>query len=307
MDRFRKLEDEVQELKAAVNHLQQDFRLLHAEAGARKHPVEETLWQRGFPVLDHGDFSQVLFRPDLSSAFKARFYWLMRRYSFRLFLRELIQSPDGESVEGLTRYCSVGTVRSYLKQLSELGIVEYQKTDGYRLTFRKVPSFGPTLEWYVREIFLREFMAPALFGVRLRNTRHGGDYDVIALLSGYLVYVEVKSSPPRGVEIQSVSAFLKRIEDLGPHVAVFLVDTELRMKDKLVPLFEEAMGQGTEGGTQAPPERLVGEMFRIGRNIYLINSRKGIYSNLRHCFRDFLNREKRPPSPHGQGGKAEIS
>ncbi len=299
VDRFRKLEEEVQALEAAMTRLQHDMQALHQELRARKHPVEEILWQRGLPVLSHGDFSQALIPPDLPPTFKTGFYDLMQRYSFRLFLRDLIQFPDGEHLKDLSRYCSLRTVRSYMKKLSDLGIVEFRKDDGYRLSFRNVPSFGPTLEWYVCEIFVREFMAPALFGVRLRHTRYGGDYDVVALLSGRLVYVEVKSSPPRGVEIQSVTAFLNRIEDLRPHVAIFLVDTELRMKDKIVPLFAEAAGLGAEGREAQPAERLMDELFHIRHNIYLINSRKGIYSNLRRCFRDFLNWEKRGPSRAG--------
>jgi hypothetical protein len=140
----------------------------------------------------------------------------------------------------------------------------------------------------VSEILQREFMAPALFNVRLQNTRHGGDYDVIALVSGHLVYVEVKSSPPRGVELPAVSAFLNRLRDLQPRVAVFLVDTELRMKDKIVELFTEALAVDRELTESYEVERLVDEIFHIRHAVYLVNSRKGIYSNLRCCFRDFL-------------------
>jgi hypothetical protein len=288
VDRLRKLEEEIQALKAAFAQTREELGALRDEFDAHRHPVEQILGQRGLPILARGDFAQVLIPSDLPAPLKARFFGLMQRYSFRLFLRDLIQFPEGEHPRVLSRYCSLRTVRSYLKNLSDLGIVELPKEDGYRLVPKGVPSFGPTLEWYVCEIFMREFMAPALFNVRLRNTRHGGDYDVVALVSGYLVYVEVKSSPPRGVEIQSVAAFLNRLDDLNPHVAVFLVDTELRMKDKIVPLFEEAIVQSGKVPDDRPVQRLVGEIFHVRHGIYLINSRKGIYSNLRTCFRDFL-------------------
>ena len=65
----------------------------------------------------------------------------------------------------------------------------------------------------------------------------GGDYDVLGRLDGALVYLEVKSSPPKQVYDSEVRAFLDRVEDLAPDLAVFLMDTELRMKDKLVPMF----------------------------------------------------------------------
>jgi hypothetical protein len=135
-------------------------------------------------------------------------------------------------------------------------------------------------------------MAPALFNARLRLTLHGGDYDVISTVAGHLAYVEVKSSPPRGVELPAVSAFLNRMEDLGPEVAVFLVDTELRMRDKIVPLFAEALRQMGRSSREWPITRLMNEIFHIRHTIYLINSSKGIYSNLRVCLRAFLRKEK---------------
>ena len=67
----------------------------------------------------------------------------------------------------------------------------------------------------------------------------GGDYDVLSWVERNLLYLEVKSSPPKHIEGIEIGAFLDRIEALMPNFAILLVDTELRMKDKLVPLFEE--------------------------------------------------------------------
>ena len=206
-------------------------------------------------------------------------------------MRDLIQFPEGDDPVALTRYCSLKTVRSYLKALSDFGIVSVAGS-GYGL-LKKVPSFGATLEWFVCEIFRREFLAPALFNVRLQNTRYGGDYDVISMMAGYQVYVEVKSSPPRGVEHPAISAFLGRIGDLEPHVSILFVDTELRMRDKLVPLMAAGLEEEGKTGPEWAVTRLVNEIFHVRHMIYLINSRKGVYSNLRTCFRDFLLWQRR--------------
>lgn len=291
-ERFRQIEEELQELKESLSGMRREFEGLQRALEVRVDPVESLLSQSGFSILAHGDRSQVLLPDDTSEVRTERFYEHMRRYSFRLFLRDLIQFPHGESPAPLVRYCSERTVGSYLKSLSEMGIVDVRPDGGYRLCRGNIPSFGPTLEWYVCNIFRREFLAPALFNVRFRHTRHGGDYDVIALVAGHLAYVEVKSSPPRGVEIPAVAAFLKRLRDLRPHVAVFLVDTELRMRDKIVPLFEEATRKDPLE-RNLPVVRLENEIFHIDHRIYLINSRKGIYSNLRRCFRDFMARERK--------------
>ncbi len=254
-----------------------------------KHPVEKLLGQLGFPVLAQGGQSQLVFPPDISMSSLGQLYRIMRRYSFRLFIRDLIQMPEGDGLTPLTRYCSLRTVKSYLGILAEIGIVSLTGK-GYRLA-RKVPSFGPTLEWWVCEILRREFLSPALFNVKLQNTKFGGDYDVISIIAGHLVYIEVKSSPPRGVEHHEVDAFLGRVGDLEPSLAILFVDTELRMRDKLVPLLAEGLEREGKTGPDWAVLRLVNEIFHVRHSIYVINSRKGVYSNLRTCFRDFMLRE----------------
>ena len=251
-----------------------------------KHPVEKLLWQLGFPVLAQGGQTQLVFPPDIPMSLLGNFYRIMRRYSFRLFIRDLIQMPEGDGLAPLTRYCSLRTVKSYLGILAEIGIVSLTGK-GYRLA-RKVPSFGPTLEWWVCEILRREFLSPALFNVKLQNTKFGGDYDVISIMAGHLVYIEVKSSPPRGVEHQDVDAFLARVSDLEPSLAILFVDTELRMRDKLVPLLAQGLEREGKTGPDWAVLRLINEIFHVRHSIYVINSRKGVYSNLRTCFRDFL-------------------
>lgn len=288
-ERWQRLEQEIEELKSQVAALNQRLARLSRMGAYPPHPVEVILRQRGLPVVAHGDRTRLLVPTDGSPEQAARWYDLLRRYSFRLFVRDLLQTPEGSDLAVLSRYCTVATVRRYLRELQALGVVTWSAAQGYCLLPRQVTGFGPTLEWYVSQVLQREFLAPALFSVRLLDTQHGGDYDVIALLAQRLLYVEVKSSPPRGVELPAVEAFLDRLEDLQPQVAVFLVDTELRMRDKIVELFQEVLERrfGLDSRSLWPVERLVEELFHIGHGIYLINSRRGIYTNLRLCMRDF--------------------
>jgi hypothetical protein len=298
-DHWQRLEREVEALKTSLSELHQMITGLCRPGAYPPHPVEIRLRQRGLPVFAHGDRDRVLLAPDATPAHAARFYELLRRYSFRLFVRDLLQFPDATDATALSRYCTVATARRYLQELQALGVVTWSADQGYSLIPRQATSFGPTLEWYVSQVLQREFLAPALFSVRLSNTQFGGDYDVVALLEQRLLYVEVKSSPPRGVELPAVEAFIDRLEDLQPDVAVFLVDTELRMRDKIVELFQDALESrfGQASRTSWPVERLVDELFHIGHGIYLINSRKGIYTNLRLCMRDFRRWEKQTRLP----------
>ena len=160
----------------------------------------------------------------------------------------------------------------------------------YRLAKRPIRSFGTTLEWLIAEVFTREFGADVLWGIRFSGTPHGGDYDVVAAMEGILVYVEIKSSPPKHVEQGEITSFLKRVRDLLPHLAIFFEDTELRMKDKIVPMFEAELGApdplaGTSG---EPVERLERELFHVGHRIFIINAKRDLLTNLRRCFRDYL-------------------
>ena len=69
----------------------------------------------------------------------------------------------------------------------------------------------------------------------------GGDYDLIAKVDGSILYMEIKSSPPKQIYQNEISAFFDRVADLSPEISIFFVDTELRMKDKIVLMFEEEL------------------------------------------------------------------
>jgi superfamily I DNA and RNA helicase len=146
-------------------------------------------------------------------------------------------------------------------------------------------------------MFKREFISPAIYGVNIKKTPSGGDYDVIASWNRRLVYLEVKSSPPKGVELSEVSTFFSRIGDLLPEVAILFNDTQLRMKDKLVVMFEEELERryGGESKTLFPVERLIDELFHVQHRIFIVNSKKDIMENFQICLKDHLRHEMLQP------------
>ncbi len=88
----------------------------------------------------------------------------------------------------------------------------------------------------------------------------------------------MKSSPPKQIYDSEISAFLDRVEDLSPGIAVFLMDTVLHMKDNLVPMFEkEPQKRSVE-----PPEvlRMEWELFRIRDSIFIINAKESLIQNI---------------------------
>jgi hypothetical protein len=280
----------LQALRKDLQRLQEDFDLLRERVFYQDTTLLEMLERRGLKIFSKNPPDSLLFPTDFPTGHKLRFYHLLKRYSFRLFARDLIRTGDSFEPSVLTHYCSEAAVKRYLGILLKLGIIETEAENSYRLLAAPISSFGGTLEWFLAEIFKREFLSPALYGVRFKGSSFGGDYDVIALFERNLIYTEVKSSPPRGIELNEIQAFIGRINDLLPHMAIFFVDTELRMKDKVVPMFEEAIKDicGKKRGGGYSLVRLYQETFHLGNRLFIVNSKKDVATNLRRCLRHYL-------------------
>jgi hypothetical protein len=134
----------------------------------------------------------------------------------------------------------------------------------------------------------RELSFESVWGVKFKRPSVGGDYDVLAKFNGSVLYIEVKSSPPKQVYPTEISAFLGRVSDLMPEVAIFFMDTELRMKDKIVPLFEAELAKKYV----APPEvaRMEKELFQIDNRIFIINAKDNIVSNIERVLDRYFRR-----------------
>jgi hypothetical protein len=279
---------------------------------AAEREVLRHLRQRGLRVKRCAPWSQTLL-PSHSPAQLDRVYSALGQYSIRLLLRDLIRDRSRIELARLCHHLPRDLVRSHLLALRRLGVVRGRVASGgsapggrrapaLRLAAEGADSFGDTLEWYVAEILRREFAIPALWGVTLEDTPHGGDFDVLALPGGRLAYLEVKSAPPKHVEEPEVSAFLDRIEDLGPDMALFLEDTTLRMADKIVPLFESALASRPRWAplAAARPRRLRHEIFEVGNRIFIVNSDPDLTYNLGLCLAGFFRSTwdgipRRPP------------
>jgi hypothetical protein len=225
---------------------------------------------------------------------REEFYQLLRHYSFRLFLRDVVKQRHGFQLADLTRYCSPGTARRYLRWLQAHRLV---RRAGARFCLvPEVISFGPTLEWFVATVLQREYGFPCAWNVRLDAARGGGDYDVVGFAEGVCVYIETKSSPPRNIDAPQVHAFFERLETLRPQVALFLNDTQLRMGDKIVPLFTAELRR--RWGTRRPAvQRLSGELFTAGAGLFIVNSDPDLVANIGTCLAQHFRRQ----TPHRNG------
>ncbi len=288
--KLKEIEGTIQDLKKSVSSLSKEIESIKNLFIIDSNQVENKLKMRGVRVFRKNPVERLFFPDDLSNSQKSQFYEMMKKYSFRLVLRDIIKHHDRFRIKDLTHYCSPKVVKGYCDRLYDMGLIEKNGRGVYHTRLSSLYSFGPTLEWFIAEMFKKEFASPALYGVSVKRTHSGGDYDVIASWNQRLLYVEVKSSPPRGVELGEISTFFSRLEDLLPEVAILFNDTQLRMKDKLVVLFEEELERryGKESKRFCPVERLIEELFHIQHRIFIVNSKKDVIENFRICLKDYL-------------------
>jgi hypothetical protein len=282
------------EIIRLLRHLQEQVRQLRVDICALRdgRPQEFSelrgmLRRRGLDPYRQNPVHHLLFPPTFSKEEKEKFYELFKRYSFRLFLREVLIRKGGFRVSEVVRFSSSETGRKYLRSLIDLGLVESAGGRSYRLRPLPTSSLGPTLEWFMAEVLRKEFSCPAFYGVRCKGTRYGGDFDVVASLEGRLLYMEVKSSPPKNIEDDEIHEFLSRLQDLIPHLALFFVDTELRLKDKIIPIFEaeQFAERSQDHGPSLPIQRIADEIFFAPPRIYILSSKRSIAKNIATCFK----------------------
>ena len=270
--------------------------------------------------LDFDRFNPVddlLLPPSGNRADNDAYRSLLDHYAVRLLLKEIIKAEDPDAwIKGrrsVERFCHPEALDSYLESLKELGILR-DSGKGNPIVSVPVRNFGATYEWYVARVLSTDFHCPSVWGARFADMDSGGDHDVISSVSGRLMYLEVKTAPPKHIEMPEISGFIHRLWDVAPDIAVFHNDTHLRMKDKIVPLLEEGIKEfkktskvqtpmskkrpiptfnvklSTFNGKDAGFERLEREIFHLDSCLYVINSKPDLKRNLSAVFRHYFRK-----------------
>lgn len=202
--------------------------------------------------------------------------WL-GHYAFRLFLRGAIQRSRGFLPAETTRYLTSSQAKAYAEILADLGLAEKMARGRYRLLY-PARSFGGTLEWYIGRELARRYGCDVATGVQLHARGSGGDLDVVAAAEGKLIYVEAKSSPPRNLAAPEMGAFWGRLRLLHPDVALFAVDTALRLSDKVIPLLAHAYLR--QEGCGLNPRCLGGQIWALTPHVYAVNGSRDLMANI---------------------------
>jgi hypothetical protein len=226
----------------------------------------------------------VPFPEDLEEATAERLSGLLGHYAFRLFLRGAIQKADGFAPEEATQYLEPTRAKACAESLVGLSLAERLPRDCYRLIWR-AKSFGGTLEWYVARELERRFSFEVASGVRLHARGVGGDLDVVATAEGKLAYLELKSSPPKNLSDSEVAAFFDRVYLLRPDLTLFVVDTALRLSDKVLPMLVAEL-EHRRGGATPAPRRLERELWALAPHLYAVNGRPDLMTNIGRAIAD---------------------
>jgi hypothetical protein len=218
------------------------------------------------------------FPPELDGERVARFVDRLRHYGFRLFLRGAIQRPEGFSPAQATRYLTPAQSKAHAESLVDLGLGERLRRGRYQLV-RPARSFGGTLEWYVARELRERLGFDTAAGLKFRVRGVGGDLDVVAAAEGKLAYLELKSSPPKHLSTAEVSAFLDRVEALRPHVSLFVMDTALRLSDKVVPMLQQELARRRHHD-RLEPRRVERELWALTPHLYAVNAKPDLVANI---------------------------
>ncbi len=264
--------------------LREEIKRLRKSLSELTPPLDVLLRRRGFRIYKK-EPSEDLLLPE--NRFIGSFYEMMKKYSFRLFLRDIIKHQIFFRLENVARYATLEVTEDYLEYIRNIGLVE-KSSDGFRLSLGPIKSFGETLEWFVAEIFKVEFAAEAIWGIRFKRPRVGGDYDLIAKVDGSILYMEIKSSPPKQIYQKEISTFLDRVSDLSPEISIFFTDTELRMKDKIVPMFDEELKKRHNSPLKVT--RIEKELFQIWDRMFIINAKDSIAANIEKVLSRYFRR-----------------
>jgi hypothetical protein len=178
--------------------------------------ISKLLKQRGHEVTREGNESDILLPASASSEviapLKEVLYNLMRRDRIRKALRDWAfgQSSDSNSAQ---------CIEAYIKLCAQFGDWGDNSHEIRQVRYAK------TFEWYISELFHREFAARASgFGFRLKDANPDDEFDCIAVLDEGTVFVECKTG--RDSIYSDVVKFIRRDAELAANYSFYVVDRD---------------------------------------------------------------------------------
>src|SRR3989338_3715191 len=133
--------------------LKAEIRRLRKKLSELTPSLKAMLKRRGFNIYKK-EPSEDLLLPE--KKYMKSYYEKLKKYSFRLFLRDIIKLQNYFTIEKITRYSTMDVTAEYIRYLLRIKIIEKFRS-GYRPKRRPIKSFGETLEWFIAKLTEKEF------------------------------------------------------------------------------------------------------------------------------------------------------
>ena len=124
---------EVSDLRGQLQELSVRVEALRTAFFMDSSPLLRRLKGRGLKIHGQNPPDRLLIPSDLSPELTSDFYERMKRYSFRLFLRDLVKTESAFRPDDLTQYCSSRIADEYTQFLDSTGTVSRLRDNRYRL------------------------------------------------------------------------------------------------------------------------------------------------------------------------------
>jgi hypothetical protein len=180
--------------------------------------ISRLLRQRGHEITVEGGDNDILLpacadKPEVVGALKLILYNLMRQDQVRRSFRDW--AYDNSSPDGAAR----SIIESYVNLCQTFGKLDLTSSNNRQSRYAK------TFEWYISELFLREFAARASgFGIRLKDAEPDDEFDCIALLDGGAVFVECKTG--KGSVFDGFAKFMRRDYEIAARYSFYIFDRD---------------------------------------------------------------------------------
>lgn len=165
--------------------------------------------------------------------------------------------PDPSVVNSLDFYSSAFRIKRLLRRRGWQDVVpmngkphgfmpkdHFEEWSNYqkRLKMYKDENGGYEFERYVAQIMCQFFCNPATFSNKVLDLEPGGDFDILAEGPGEaLFHIETKTSSKKSFKsckLEHIWNFMVRESRFTADMSIFLLDTNQKLEEKLIPAFE---------------------------------------------------------------------
>ncbi len=251
--------------------------------------VRRALWRRGYEIIEECPIERVIVPK--GGEFLDEYYQRLFNYRFRRFLGDLLlfRKDDYIDCETLFSRWKKDEVEEQWNFLLKAHIIESLKEDQYLFSYFYLDNFGETLEWFISEIFKREFYMPTIWGIKIKEIKGGGDFDILSILENNLLYVECKTSPPNNIRLREIWEFLRRREVLKPKITIFFIDTTLKIERNIIENICSLLERRFMKSKKINVFSLKDGVYAFDNGIYIMQSKGDIIKNFQVVFRHFLD------------------